>query len=63
MLNDRLLIFSVSETNAIALPVSQLASIDLVDADTINFSFIGGNLANGNTKSALVILLLYYLGY
>tara|TARA_R110002020_G_scaffold368030_1_gene579914 strand:- start:319 stop:648 length:330 start_codon:yes stop_codon:yes gene_type:complete len=51
---DKLLIFSVSATNAVAMPVSQLAGIDLVDADTINFSFIGGNLANGTTKSTLV---------
>ena len=54
MLNDRLLIFTVSATNAVAMPVSQLAGIDLVDADTINFSFIGGNLANGTAKSTLV---------
>jgi len=51
---EKLLIFSVSGTNAVALPVSQLAGIDLVDADTINFSFIGGNLANGTAKSTLV---------
>lgn len=54
MLNDRLLIFTVSATDAAALPLSNLSSIDLVDADTIRFGFTGGTTANGSTKSTLV---------
>mgnify|MGYP003627022913 FL=1 len=52
--HDKMLYFAVSDTNAFAAPLSRLTSIDVVDTDTINFSFMGGGLANGDTKSALV---------
>ena len=52
--HDKMLYFAVSDTNAFAAPLSRLTSIDVVDTDTINFSFMGGSLANGDTKSALV---------
>jgi len=51
---EKLLIFSVSATDAAALPVSNLSAIDLVDADTIRFGFTGGTTADGNIKSTLV---------
>mgnify|MGYP001418116564 FL=1 len=54
MLNDRLLIFTVSATDAAALPLSNLSSIDLVDADTIRFGFTGGTTGDGTAKSTLV---------
>ena len=52
--HDKMLYFAVSDTDAFAAPLSQLASIDVVDTDTINFTFIGGSLTGGNTKSAII---------
>jgi len=52
--HDKMLYFAVSDTNAFAAPLSQLASIDVVDTDTINFTFIGGSVSGGTTKSALI---------
>jgi len=52
--HDKMLYFAVSDTDAFAAPLSQLACIDVVDTDTINFTFIGGSVSDGNAKSALV---------
>ena len=52
--HDKMLYFAVSDTDAFAAPLSQLACIDVVDTDTINFTFIGGSISDGNAKSALV---------
>ena len=51
---DKILIFQVSATDAFSAPLSSLQSIDMVDADTINFSFIGGGVSDGNVKTSLV---------
>jgi len=51
---DKMLIFQVSATDAFSAPLSALQSIDMVDADTINFSFIGGGISDGNVKTSLV---------
>ena len=52
--HDKMLYFAVSDTNAFAAPLSRLTSIDVVDTDTINFSFMGGSIADGSVKSALI---------
>ena len=51
---DKLLIFQVGAADALTLPLSALTGIDLVDAATINFSFVGVGLTAGDTKSAVV---------